>query len=171
MKALSILGLDDNWATSVIAFCGMENAIRKKLEMLGGDPGKHDFQKATDALVERIREDGDNPPDILISLAKAYPEIRGKLVHWGYRNSLYETECHSIVTNTVDLVRTLFELMPEKGRSYNWPRVFLIQIAVSWRRRLSNSIPRKRRSLFRISLRSFLCLNPVNPTIGKGEKR
>jgi len=111
--SLELLGLDSNWMTSVIALCGQEIAIRKKLESLGVVPAEQDFQKIAEKLIETLKLKGLEPPDILLSLARAYPHIRGKLVHWGYKTRIYEPEVDSIVTNTAGLIDILFREMPQ----------------------------------------------------------
>lgn len=112
-KALEIVGLDSNWALSVIALCAQEIAIRKKLEDLGTSSGEEDFQKIAGALEETLKQNGQDPPNILLSLARAYPHIRGKLVHSGHKNPLYDADVDSILTNSIGLIETLFRLVPE----------------------------------------------------------
>jgi hypothetical protein len=118
MKAISLLGLNRNWVLGVIALCAQEIAIRKKLESLGITAGDQDFQKVAKLLVDHIEQIGEKPPDILLSLARAYPSIRGKLVHWGYKTKLYDAEVRSIIENTIGLIETLFVEMPKKTDIY-----------------------------------------------------
>lgn len=118
MKAISLLGLDHNWVAGVIALCAQEIAIRKKLESLGGTAGDQDFQKVAESLVDHIKQMGEKTPDILLSLARAYPSILGKLVHQAYKARLYDAEVRSIVENTVGLIETLFIEMPKKTDIY-----------------------------------------------------
>ena len=125
MKTLRILGLDVNWVVSVAALCAQELAIRKKLESLGVMPGEQDFQKIAGSLAKKIREEGQKCPDILLSLARAYPHIRGKLVHQGYKSPLYDAEVESIVVNTIGLVETLFQVLPSKEDTYQLAEVLL----------------------------------------------
>jgi len=117
-EALKLLGLNSNWSTAIIALCAQENAIRKKLESLGGNPGEKDFQKVASSLEKKIKEKGEKPPDILLSLARAYPHIRGKLVHAGYKNPIDPREVDSIEMNTIGLLEILFEDMPKKSSKY-----------------------------------------------------
>jgi hypothetical protein len=125
MKAITLLGLDSNWVVGVIALCAQEIAIRKKLESLGGTAGDQDFQKVAESLVDRIKQMGEKPPDILFSLARAYPSIRGKLVHWAYKARLYDAEVRSIVENTVGLIETLFVEMPKRTDVYQLAETLL----------------------------------------------
>jgi Fe2+ transport system protein FeoA len=125
MKAIGLLGLDHNWVVGVIALCAQEIAIRKKLESLGITPGDQDFQKVAKSLADRIEQMGGKPPDILLSLARAYPSIRGKLVHWGYKIRLYDAEVRSIVENTVGLIETLFVEMSKRADIYQLAENFL----------------------------------------------
>jgi len=125
LRAISILGLDRNWVLGVIALCAQEIAIRKKLESLGITAGDQNFQKVAELLVDRIKQMGEKPPDILLSLARAYPAIRGKLVHFGYKTRLYSAEAKSIVENTIGLIETLFHEMPTKTDVYQLAEMFL----------------------------------------------
>lgn len=108
IRALRTIGLDEKWATSMVALCGQEIAIRKKLELLGQPPNEEDFQKIAKALADKIGEKGDNPPAILLSLARAYPHLRGELVHAGHKTTITDPEVNSLVTNTSDLIAMLF---------------------------------------------------------------
>ena len=117
-EALKLSGLNSNWSKAVIALCAQENVIRKKLESLGGNPGDNDFQEVASSLERKIREKGEKPPDILLSLARAYPHIRGKLVHAGYKNPIDPREVDSIVMNTIGLLEILFKIMPKKSSKY-----------------------------------------------------
>ena len=125
MKAISLLGLDHNWVVGVIALCAQEIAIRKKLELIGVTAGDQDFQKVAGLLIDRIKQMGEKPPDILLSLARAYPTIRGKLVHRGYKARLYDAEVRSIVENTVGLIETLFVEMPKRTDVYQLAETLL----------------------------------------------
>jgi len=125
MKAIGLLGLDHNWVLGVIALCAQEIAIRKKSESFGITAGDQDFQKVAELLVEYVKQMGEKPPDILLSLARAYPSIRGKLVHWGYKNILYSAEVRSIVENTIGLIETLFIEMPKKTDVYQLAETLL----------------------------------------------
>lgn len=111
--ALDLLGLDSNWATSVLALCAQEIAIRKKLESLGVIPTEQDFQKIAEKLTETLKQEGQETPYILLSLARAYPYIRGRLVHGGNKTRLYDAEVESLVTNTIGLVEVFFQVMPK----------------------------------------------------------
>lgn len=95
--ALELLGLRSNWSTSVLALCAQELAIRKKLESLGVTSKEQDFQKIASKLIETLKEKKQEPPDILMSLARAYPSIRGKLVHWGHRSQLYSARSFCMI--------------------------------------------------------------------------
>ena len=55
-----------------------------------------------------MKEKGDSPPTILLSLARAYPHLRGQLVHAGHVTPLKEHDVNSLVTNTSDLISALF---------------------------------------------------------------
>jgi len=125
IKAVGVLGLDRNWILGVIALCAQEIAIRKKLESLGVTAGDQDFQKVAELLANHITQRGEKPPDILLSLARAYPTIRGKLVHWGYKTKLYSAEVKSIVENTIGLIETLFLEMPAKTDAYQLAETLL----------------------------------------------
>ena len=105
---MELLNLDSNWAMSVVALCAQEIAIRKKLEDMGDSPGELDFQKVAETLEKRLRDSGLDPPNVLLSLARAYPRIRGKLVHWGHIGQVYDGDVDGIIANTIGLVETLF---------------------------------------------------------------
>jgi len=125
MKAINLLGLDRNWVLGAIALCAQEIAIKKKLESLGATPGNRNFQEVAELLADRIKQMGEKPPDILLSLARAYPSTRGKLVHWGYKSKLYDAEVKSIVENTIGLIETLFVEMPAKTDTHRLAETFL----------------------------------------------
>jgi hypothetical protein len=125
LKAISLLGLDHNWVLGVIALCAQEITIRKKLESLGIMAGDQDFQKVAELLINSIKQMSEKPPDILLSLARAYLSIRGKLVHWGYKTRLYDAEVRSIVENTIGLIETLFIEMPKKTDVYQLAETLL----------------------------------------------
>jgi hypothetical protein len=125
MKAIGLVGLDHNWVLGVLALCAQEIAIRKKLESLGITAGDLDFQKVAELLVNHLKQKGEKPPDILLSLARAYPSIRGKLVHWGHKTRLYDAEVKSIVENTIGLIDTLFVEMPKRTDAYQLAETLL----------------------------------------------
>src|SRR5437867_3925682 len=100
IRAIRTVGLDERWATAIVALCGQEIAVRKKLGLIGEEPSEQDFQKIAQKLVDTIEERGGNPPAILLSLARAYQPLRGRLVHAGHKTVLIEPDVNSLVTNT-----------------------------------------------------------------------
>lgn len=125
LEALDKIGLNANWRKAVIALCAQEIAIRKKLMMLGEKSGDQDFQKVADLLQKKMKEEGHEPPDILLSLARSYPHIRGKLVHSGYTKSIDYREVESILINTSGLLEILFETMPKELIQYQTAQMLL----------------------------------------------
>jgi len=125
IKALDKIGLDVNWRKAVIALCAQENAIRKKLKIFGEKSGDQDFQKVAELLQKKMKEEGQEPPDILLSLARSYPHIRGKLVHSGYLKSIDYREVESILINTSGLIEILFETMPKELNQYQTAQMLL----------------------------------------------
>lgn len=125
IEILDKIGLDVNWRKAVIALCAQENAIRKKLKMLGAKSGDQDFQKVAELLQKKMKEEGQEPPDILLSLARSYPHIRGKLVHSGYSKSIDYREVESILINTSGLLEILFETMPKELNQYKTAQILL----------------------------------------------
>jgi hypothetical protein len=93
---------------------------------------------------------GEKPPDILFSLARAYPSIRGKLVHWGHKAKLYDAEVRSIVENTVGLIETLFVEMPKKTEMYQLAETLLTSEESEVISKISNldSTQREKNSFF-----------------------
>jgi hypothetical protein len=108
IRGIGEVGLNGKWALSVAALCAQELAIKKRLESFGIETEEQDFQKLAKALIDALRQEGEEPPEILMSLVRAHPYLRAKLVHSGHKASLRDEDVNSLVTNTVDLVAALF---------------------------------------------------------------
>jgi hypothetical protein len=163
MRAIGLLGLNHNWVVGIVALCAQEIAIRKKLESLGVKTGEQDFQKIAKLLADHIEKMGEKPPDILFSLARAYPSIRGKLVHWGHKAKLYDAEVRSIVENTVGLIETLFVEMPKKTEMYQLAETLLTSEESEVMSKISNLDSTQREKIVFSLIERYLLLDWNQP--------
>jgi len=106
-KLLAIINLDFNWVLALASLTAQEIAVKRKLNELGVDASGEDFQKWADKLSETMKNNGDEPPEILISIARAYRHIRVKLVH-DPNPKVNEREAEAIFNNTIALIDSLF---------------------------------------------------------------
>jgi hypothetical protein len=130
---------------------------------LGVKTGEQDFQKIAKLLADHIEKMGEKPPDILFSLARAYPSIRGKLVHWGHKAKLYDAEVRSIVENTVGLIETLFVEMPKKTEMYQLAETLLTSEESEVMSKISNLDSTQREKIVFSLIERYLLLDWNQP--------
>ncbi len=162
VEILDKIGLDVNWRKAVIALCAQENAIRKKLTMLGEKSGDQDFQKVAELLQKKMKEEGQEPPDILLSLARSYPHIRGKLVHSGYSKSIDYREVESILINTSGLLEILFETMPKELNQYKTAQMLLELEEGDLKPKIDELSPDERKGIFIALLEMYTLADDIS---------
>ena len=107
-KLLAIIDLDFNWVLALASLTAQEIAVKRKLNELGLKASGDDFQEWAENLSKTMKNNGDEPPEILISIGRSYRHIRSKLVHDTDPNKVTEQEAEAILNNTIALIDALF---------------------------------------------------------------
>lgn len=102
------LGLDADWATSLVAVVIGEALVKKKLRELGFEPNRKDsFHTQAQKLKELLKEEGKRPPmDVL--LTEGFRNIRHEVVHDPEKWKPEEEEANEISRHTIDLAKALW---------------------------------------------------------------
>lgn len=109
-QVLKEIGLDTNWAKSIIALSMQEIAVKKRLDELEVSYSEYDdFQKVVEKLQKEIDKRNLQSPHILLSVARSYRHIRAKLMHDPQKSGISEDEAIAISNNTIALIKALFQ--------------------------------------------------------------
>ena len=109
-----------------------------------------------------MKEEGQEPPDILLSLARSYPHIRGKLVHSGYSKSIDYREVESILINTCGLLEILFETMPKELNQYKVAQMLLELEEGDLKPKIDELSPDERKDIFIALLEMYTLADDIS---------
>jgi hypothetical protein len=109
LEALRHFNLDLNWIIAVASLSAQEIAVKKKLNELGVSDLEEDFQKLCGRLLNSMKNQNLDTPDILLSISRSYRPIRAKILHTVPKSQLHPSEVEAILNNTIALTDVFFK--------------------------------------------------------------